>query len=173
MTLFFEPRDISFKFPRRRQSLLVFVACSRNSSHTVSSPKSFLARVKLHSSSTDHVRACIYPLIGKLNKMCHLLLHVWDGMRGLFCRISWHNCVSENKYSVYAWSHIRISQSLISIRFLAIFALPLTRLMLVKRSIYYVPRWSRNRGCVRRFRKFSLLTKSHENRDRSRDKVKL
>ena len=36
---------------------------------------------------------------------------------------------------------------------------------------YYVPRWSRNRGCARRFQKFSLLTKIAKNRDRSRDKL--
>ena len=41
------------------------------------------------------------------------------------------------------------------------------------RNIYYVPRWSRNRGCVHLFPKFSLLTKMSENRDRSRDILNL
>ena len=35
-------------------------------------------------------------------------------------------------------------------------------------TLYYVPIWSRNRGCARRFQKFSLLTKIAENCDRSR-----
>ena len=38
-------------------------------------------------------------------------------------------------------------------------------------SFHYVPKWSWNRGCTRHFPKLSLLTKSHKNRDRSRDNL--